>query len=358
MTVAYRSSEQFVSWFRDEYLKGDLIIKPPFQRKPVWGAKQKCYLIESILLRFPIPEIYVQRIVTPDGTSKSALVDGQQRIRTVLQFIGSENDPKEIEHNHFVLDKLKDSSPWKNLSFSDLSDETKIAFYDYAFAVRYLTTNSDEDIREVFRRLNEFQSELKPQELRNAVYRGPFVRLSENLADDDYWAENKIISAALIRRMNDIEFVSELLIGTMHGPQGGSAASITEYYQLFEDYDDEFPGQRDAKKLFALTLDTIKRVLPEIKNTRWNNKTDFYTLFVALTSLLRQKTLKVREISSLRKTLIEFGQNVGVRLADEKSNAPKFIIDYARAVEKGANDKKRRGDRHNALLNEIDRFFQ
>ncbi len=357
MAVAYRSSEQFVQWFRDEYLKSDLEIKPPFQRKPVWGAKQKCNLIESILLKFPIPEIYIQRVVSPEGHAKFALVDGQQRIRTVLQFIGSETDPKEAEHNRFILDKLKDGSPWKNLSFADLEPEARVDFYNYAFAVRFLNTNNDDEIREVFRRLNEYQSELKPQELRNAIYGGPFVRLAEKFADDEYWAENRIISAALIRRMNDIEFVSELLIGVLHGPQGGSAKDINEYYQLFEDYEDEFPSQKESKKLFVNTLETIKKILPDIKSSRWSNKTDFYTLFVAVASLLRVGTLPSRQISPVRRALLAFGEEISSRLANENVKARKVVIDYVRAVEKGANDKKRRGDRHTALLTEIDSYF-
>lgn len=358
MPVQYSSSEQIIQWFRDEYRKGTLIIKPPFQRKPVWGTKQKCNLIESILLGMPIPEIYIQRVVSAEGEVQYALVDGQQRIRTVLQFIGSELDPKEQEHNQFILEKLKDNSPWKNLTFAELSPEQKISFYNYSFAVRFLRTNDEQEIRDVFRRLNEFQSELKPQELRNAVFSGPFVQLAEKYADDEYWAENRIISAALIRRMNDIEFVSELFIGIMHGPQGGSAKDINEYYERYEDYEDEFPGQKEVKGLFELTLKTIKKLLPNIKETRWGNKTDFYTLFIAIGTQLRTNTLPANAISNLRKTVVNFGEKVSKRLADENARASKEVVRYVRAVEKGANDKKRRADRHLVLLHEIKPFFK
>lgn len=50
--------------------------------------------------------------------------------------------------------------------------------------------------------------------------------------------------------MKDIEFASELLIGVIHGPQGGSAKNIDKYYARYEDYDDEFPGQRVAVRRF------------------------------------------------------------------------------------------------------------
>src|SRR5713101_215014 len=79
--MRFGPSPQLISWFRDRYLDGSLTIKPPYQRRPVWAMKQKCYLIESILLGFPIPEIYVQSTTSAEGISSFAIVDGQQRIR-------------------------------------------------------------------------------------------------------------------------------------------------------------------------------------------------------------------------------------------------------------------------------------
>src|ERR1043166_3382087 len=99
----FESTQQNVAWFRDRYLEGTLKIKPPFQRKPVWAARQKCSLVESILMDLPVPEIYVQQSTTTDGEGKVtyAIVDGQQRIRAVLQFLGAEIDPEEKDFNKF-----------------------------------------------------------------------------------------------------------------------------------------------------------------------------------------------------------------------------------------------------------------
>src|SRR5690349_6065204 len=104
LAMQFAPFPQYISWFRDRYVDGSLTIKPTYQRRPVWARKQKCYLIESILLGFPIPEIYVQHSTTAEGISSFAIVDGQQRIRAILQFIGVERDPKEQEFNSFVLD--------------------------------------------------------------------------------------------------------------------------------------------------------------------------------------------------------------------------------------------------------------
>jgi len=357
-TMDFESTIHPVSWFRDRYRDGTLEIKPPYQRMPVWTIKQKCYLIETILLDLPIPEIYVQKTTSTEGDTTYAIVDGQQRIRSVLQFIGSESDPREEEYNKFVLDKLGSDSRWRNLSFSELNDDEKKAFYGYSFAVRYLNTEQDTEVRDIFRRLNKYLTPLKPQELRNATYSGPFIRLAERLADNEYWSENRIVRPASIRRQADIEFTSELLIGVLHGPQGGSAKIIDDYYFQYEDYDDEFPEQKAATRLFALTMQTIQQILPNIKGARWSNKTDFYTLFVAVASLLRSNKLTATKISQLRRVLYAFADDIDSRLANENAQVSRNAIDYVRAVEKGANDKKRRADRHLVLSQVIDEFFK
>jgi hypothetical protein len=340
------------------YRDGSLKIKPAYQRKPVWTARQKCYLIESILMRLPVPEIYIQQSITPEGEDNYGIVDGQQRIRTVLQFIGAETDPSEQESNQFALDKLSPQSTWKGLRFSELSDEEKTRFYGYNFAIRYLITDSEDEVRDVFRRLNKYLTPLNAQELRNATYSGPFVQLVVSLADKDYWIDNKIVSPAQIRRSIDVEFVGELLIGVMHGPQGGSARVIDSYFEQYEEYEMDFPGQREAQLLFDRTLETVKKIFPTIKDERWSNKTDFYTLFVALASLLRSGELPTNKISALKKRLHNFASEVYKRLADESAKVSKTAIGYVRAVEKGANDKKRRGDRHLLLTSVMKSYFK
>ncbi|MFH1370111.1 MAG: DUF262 domain-containing protein [Planctomycetota bacterium] len=356
--MEFNSSEQTVGWFKDRYFENTLTIRPPYQRKPIWSAKQKCYLVESILLGLPVPEVYIQQSISAKGESTYAIVDGQQRIRSVLQFIGAENDPMESEQNKFPLDKLKNDSRWRNKTFDELSEEEKRRFYGYKLAVRYLNTNNDDDVRDMFERLNKYLSPLKAQELRNATYTGPFIKLAEKLADDEYWAENRIVTPAAIRRMMDVEFMSELLIGVTHGPQGGSAKVIDEYYKQYEDYEDQFPDQQRIEQLFALTLGTVQKILPKIKGTRWGNKTDFYTFFVALANLLRSVDLPQSKVKYVRRSLDKFAKEIDRRLGDEEARVSKSAVVYVRAVEKGANDKKRRANRHANLIGIIKRYFK
>lgn len=351
----YDATVQTISWLCDRYREGTLKLKPPYQRKPVWAMRQKCYLVESILLELPVPEVYIQQTTSAEGTTKYAVVDGQQRIRAILQFIGSEDDPDEAEYSKFALDKLNDTSKWKDAAFSDLSDAAKRQFFGYKLAVRFLNTDSDPDVRDMFIRLNKFLAPLRAQELRNSIFVGPFVQLAEKLADDEYWAENRIVRASSIRRMGDVEFISELLIGVMHGPQGGSSSIIDEYYRQYEDYEDNFPGQQKAERLFSRTHSLVKEMFPDIKERRWSNKTDFYSLFVALALTLKKLKLPGSYVTRLRKGLVGFEEEVEKVFEEEGARVSREAGLYAKAVQRGVTHKARRAERQEALGNVIDR---
>lgn len=360
--MKHASYTQPISWFQSNYKTGRLELRPPFQRKPVWTDRQRCALIESILLNIPVPEVYVQVIQNEDGSEEYGIVDGQQRIRTILQFIGIEREKDkegEEDFNSFVLDKLPSSSIYKDKSFADVKDNQKKEFYQYAICVRFLYTDVTEEVEDVFKRLNKYTLPLKAQELRNATFHGPFAKLSESLADDKYWAVNGIITPARIRRMGDIEMMSELLIGLLHGPQGGSSKIIDQYYEEYEPFEDEFPEQSRIEKLFARTQSQIRAVFPDISETsRWGNRADFYSLFVAAGHLLKDHTLPSSKRARLAKRLSKFAEHVDQELETPTTAASTQAQRYARAIEKGVNDKARRTDRHEVLLEIMSPLFR
>jgi hypothetical protein len=359
-TMKHASHPQSISWFQTHYKSGHLEIRPPFQRKPVWTSKERCALIESILMDIPIPEVYVQVTVADDGEEQFGVVDGQQRLRTILQFIGVERTEDQVgeDNNDFSLDTLPDASVHRDKTFADVTGNARKSFFQYEICVRYLYTDSLKEVEDVFKRLNKFAMPLKSQELRNATFHGAFAKLSEDLADDEYWAVNRIVTPASIRRMSDIEMMSDLLIGLLHGPQGGSAKIINGYYEQYEQYEDEFPEQNRIKRVFSKTLNTIKSLFPDIADiSRWGNRADFYSLFVALGGLLRNHDLPAKSEKQLRQALLALAIGVDQRLKDPTAKTIKAAQIYARAIEKASNDKARRADRQEVLVGIIDEFL-
>ncbi len=353
----YNASEQTLGWFRDRYIEGNLEIKPPYQRRPVWAPRQKSNLVESVLLNLPVPEIYIHSTTSAEGKTNYAVVDGQQRIRSIFQFIGVEQEEGERQFNSFALESLEEGSSWRNTSFKNLTEDQKKNFFGYKLAVRFLTNAMETEVRDMFKRLNKFLTKLSDQELRNAIYSGPFVGLVTALADDDYWAENGIVSPAIIRRMKDIEFISELMIGLMDGPQNGSGQVIDEYYRQLEVYDDEFPSQKKVKRLYDRTLNLVQNILPDIKECRWRNRTDFYTLSVATGGILEANPVTYSS-PALRKALLSFAEQVDRRLSDDEAKVSSSAAEYVLAVQKGSSDKSRRATRHEALLSVIEPLFK
>ena len=197
------TTHRSVVWFKKTFDTGDLIIKPPFQRNPVWSLRQQSSLIDTILLEYPIPEIYMQEVTDADGNQKHILVDGQQRVRAVLSYLSGEFE-------------LEEESPkWPGLAFEDLAQADRKRIYEYSFVVRLLPEMPEDEVRTIFQRVNKNTTTLNAQELRHAIYWGPFIKLMEEISDFEFWSDAGIFSANDRRRMLDIEFISELSVAVL-----------------------------------------------------------------------------------------------------------------------------------------------
>lgn len=168
------------------YEENDLIITPEYQRAYRWEDDQKTKFIESILLGIPIPPIFVAE----DDRGKWELVDGLQRISTILSFFGVlKNDLN--KNNYF---KLSETELTKNvlvgISINELSTKLKLTIKRAVCRVEILRWDSQFDMRyELFNRLNTGSSPLKPQEIRNCVLLGDFNTLLKTLASEKYFTD-------------------------------------------------------------------------------------------------------------------------------------------------------------------------
>src|SRR5687767_11278335 len=115
------STRRSIAWFKKAHESGILNMKPPFQRNPVWTEAQKSFLIDTILRGYPIPEIYVQEVVDAQGVEMHTIVDGQQRLRSCLEFI----------EGKFALTPEEVPS-WPDMTFEELSPDDKKAIFSYS----------------------------------------------------------------------------------------------------------------------------------------------------------------------------------------------------------------------------------
>lgn len=322
------ATNQKITWFKKEEAAGALDLRPTFQRRPVWTEEQASYLIDTVLNKLPIPEVYIRSSSMPSGDTTYEVVDGQQRIRSILLFASNDLELKG-----------EDVSPkWLGKSFEDLSDGEKTAFWDYKIVVRDVSGASDIEIRDLFKRLNIHSVVLNDQELRHAEFSGHFIRTMESLADDEWWLDNRIVNVRQIRRMEDVEFVSELFVGMIAGPQD-KKGSLDEYYANF---DASMPKKSEWVEQFEATLELIKSLFLPDAIRSWSGKSDFYTLFLAVTPLAYRK-LTTAQKKSIATELAGFRKKVDQ--AKRKDNTKKFaaeIHEYADAVTRAATDLGRR----------------
>lgn len=255
-----------ISWFWKRFGSEELELQPPFQRNPVWQEKQQAYLIDTILKGYPIPELYVQTLVDGDGDERYVVVDGQQRIRACLEFLNDE----------YVLGE--ESGNLAGLTFSDLDDDDRKRIFGYKFVVRELPDLSNPEIRQIFERLNRNNVALNPQEIRHATYWGEFITSMTKISQDDFWVTSGLFTSRDIRRMIDIEFVSEIAVANLFGLQN-KKQSLDNFYKNFES---EFPDRKAVEKTFRKVLGELSQLLDWPTSTRWSKKTDFYTLFLVI----------------------------------------------------------------------------
>ena len=162
----------------------ELIISPEYQRQFRWFERTQSALIESFLLGLPIPAVFV----AANATATWEVVDGLQRIGTIVRFMGNaETRAKDPQTKYpLKLSELETLTSFNGLTFENLPRSIQFLLEKRFVRVQVLNDKSDSEVRyELFRRLNAGAVALSPQEVRACVYRGEFNDLVERLSADD-----------------------------------------------------------------------------------------------------------------------------------------------------------------------------
>lgn len=151
-----------------------------FQRRFVWSRPQMDKFIESLLLGLPVPGIFLIR----DRANKLLVLDGQQRLRTLQAYYRGIHNGREY--------KLRQAqAPFQGKGYEDLDDEDRRRLDDSIIHATILRqehpAGSQDAVYSIFERLNTGGSPLQPQEIRVALYNGPFLRELSKLNEDSHW---------------------------------------------------------------------------------------------------------------------------------------------------------------------------
>lgn len=325
------------------------IVDKTYQRRKVWGIKDNIRLIETILLELVIPEIFIWDCETDPSTGKTIthIVDGQQRINAIFEFI---QNKFKLQKRYLLSDEIKNE--YDNFSFSDLPDEIKKKIWTYEMSVVNLNSSfTKEEIKNMFYRLNLTDYSLNEQEKRNSLD-SEFGKAAEILADSDFWFEHKIFSPKDIRRMGDVEYCSNILLLCREGivDQTKQGTLDTIYEEFVDEYNDK---NKDLDKVYT-AMKFINNLISSEAESFLSKKIQMFTLFSLAFYFIDTAILLTDEMKQLFKQFVKtynaFKNEYDFSLStDEERNAFEMIKKYKLASSEGVNKISNRMIRYEIL---------
>lgn len=262
------SVADFLEWDGSNLLD----LSPKFQRRSVWTRAAKSFLIDTILRGKPMPKVLLTQDLAGRRNVRT-VVDGQQRIRTILEFAAG----------GFTV--LKAHNPiYYGKEFSELDDDAQNLFLQYEIGVDLLYSVSLADMLDIFARINTYSVTLNRQEKLNAKYLGVFKTTAYELGHEyaAYFLACGVLNEKQVSRMAEAQLSSDMLVAAIGGVQ--TVKNIERYYKKYEEIDGVPEDIERARSLFSETMKFIGAIYEaaDLKNTNWTRPHWFYTLFTCI----------------------------------------------------------------------------
>ncbi|WP_210668542.1 GmrSD restriction endonuclease domain-containing protein [Pseudomonas protegens] len=172
-SVSFDSYDVTVRQLYDMISEEIIDVTPEYQRHFVWSRERQSQLIESILLGIPVPSLFM----ATNNDSTWEVIDGLQRLTTIVNFIGKQEVINLISENcePLTLTGLEKLDTLNGLTFEKIPKAIQLMFMTRPIRITVLNDKSDFSLRfDLFERLNTGGVILHPQEIRNCVYIGKF----------------------------------------------------------------------------------------------------------------------------------------------------------------------------------------
>lgn len=253
-----------------------ITLNPSYQREAVWRKPQEELLIDSVLLEIDIPKIYVREL----DDKNWEVVDGQQRLRTILKF----------RHDRFPINSdARDSNGkkavWAGKKFSELSEEIKDRFETYQFHIVILQNASDEDVADMFLRMQNGTT-LNAAERRNAMP-GKVRDFVEKLAEHSFFKKSCKFSG---KRYAYQHVAAQMLLLEMEGEP--SYITNTELVNMYEMHKNSFSERSDGAKNVKKILNILHKAFPK-KNHVLERHTMLFLYFFYFENFLEILPLRI-----------------------------------------------------------------
>lgn len=265
--------------------RGDIKLEAEFQRKQKWQPDKKSKLIESIILDIPIQAIYLSE----EQDSKYEIIDGQQRIRTIYEFI----------NNKFKLESTVFGE--ENNYFKDLEPSVQRKIEDFQLVIFVVKKDNSPYVKfEIFERINTGAVKLNSQELRNCIYRNKGIPFIKKLVNEDIFKKVIKDKKVNINAMQDQELVLRFMSFYYKGYESYTGNLKKFLNDTLDNYNDYRYREEEFKEIFINTMQTIYYVFEEnaflIKSKQKINIALFEILTYSFSKYIRYDMVKSRDI--------------------------------------------------------------
>lgn len=268
---------QQITWFLDLSRNSQLDLDPPYQRKSVWTLKDRKFFLDTIFRNYPAPPVFIHRTVNDNGYTTYHVVDGKQRLETILSFFD----------NKLAIAADFGDTNLNGKKFKELSQDYKRKFWDYTLVVDFIDSVNGTNIEEVFDRVNRNARNLQAQELRHARFNGWFINYVEEESDTEFWWQFKISTRERDKRMKNVQFVSELLMVVLNEKIiGFDQIEIDKTYAAYDDIEELIETGHFEVDDFVHKINNLKQFILDANNHNDNlfkfiagSNNNFYTLW-------------------------------------------------------------------------------
>lgn len=272
------------------FRSGQINLEPGFQRNSVWTVNDRRRLIQSIVATAPVPGIFLYKR-NHRGRLVYDVIDGKQRLESILMFLQQGSFRRDGYEVKLDLQDDLEWVDWPRIKRKFPEARHRIESYK----IQTVEVEGElASIIELFVRINSTGKPLTPGEKRHAkFYTSRFLKEAERLVQrhERYFLENQILSRSQLDRMKGTELVSELLMSI------NQRAPINKKTALDRAIGNESVNGNTlakAQREFVATLGAMKRLLPELRQTRFRNTADFYSLFLCVWEM-RDKKLAIND---------------------------------------------------------------
>jgi len=263
------SSNMTISEYCQQMKERKIVVNHDYQRSgKIWPISAKSYFIDTLILGFPIPKIYIyQSTELKSRQITKEIVDGQQRSQTIFDFC---NDEFSISGN----------SRFAGRKLSKLDEEEQSRLLNYQLGIDTFVNATPDEIRQTFKRINSYTVPLNPQEKRYAEYQGQFKWFITELSDKyaDTLKKIGVFTEKQLSRMDDSELLSDIVYTLSNGIERFSDPKLNDFYKSRED---NFPEALDVNEKIDKAFFWILQ-WQQLHNTAIMKSYNFYCLILAI----------------------------------------------------------------------------